>query len=116
MPATSLPASASERQYDAWHSPDATRVTYFCFNASEPWSSTGVIPSFEMNVNNDDDAQTRATSSTASACARKPPSWPPYCDGNARPANPPSRQASQLFQGYSSFSSAAAAFGAMCVS
>jgi hypothetical protein len=36
-------------------------------STSEPWSSTGVIASFEMNVNSDDDAQTRATSSTASA-------------------------------------------------
>ena len=31
------------------------------------------MPSFEMNVNSDDDAQTRATSSTAIACARIPP-------------------------------------------
>ena len=72
-------------------------------------------PSFEMNVNSDDEAQTRATSSTAIACARrrhlgrrKPP-------GNASPANPASRQAVQLAAGNSSRSSAAAAFGAMRV-
>ena len=34
-----------------------------------------------MNVNSDDDAQTRATSSTAIACARIPPPWPPYVLG-----------------------------------
>ncbi len=64
-----------------------------------------------MNVNSDDDAQTRATSSTAIACARIPPPWPPYSSGNARPANPASRHASQLAHGYSSCSSASAAFG-----
>ena len=69
-----------------------------------------------MNVNSDDDAQTRATSSTAIAWARIPPPCPPYSSGNARPAKPASRHASQLAHGYSSCSSASAALGAMCSS
>src|SRR5262245_26902798 len=113
MPATSLPASDSERQYDAWHSPDAARGTYFCWSSSTPWSSRAVRPSLVMNVNSDDDAQTRATSSTQIAWASAPPPCPPSSSGNGSPANPASRHAYHDAHGYSSRSSAVAAFGAM---
>ena len=68
-----------------------------------------------MNVNSDDDAQTRAPPprprSRGRGCRRP---GRRTCSGNASPAKPASRHAFQLAHGYSSRSSAPAAFGAMC--
>ena len=68
-----------------------------------------------MNVNSDDDAQTRATSSTAIACARSRHPARRTPPGTRARRNPASRHASQLAAGYSSRSSAAAAFGAIAL-
>ena len=66
-----------------------------------------------MNVNSDDDAHTRATSSTAIAWARMPPPWPPYSSGNAQAREAGVAPRVPAAHGYSSRSSASAAFGAI---
>src|SRR5262245_18651854 len=81
MFATSLPASGSERQYLPWNSPDATRGTYRSWSSELPCLRIGVIASFEMMTNNDEDAQTRATSSTSRANVNVSAPSPPNDSG-----------------------------------
>ena len=89
MPATSLPGfdfgEAVRRLRVAGRDP--RRRSAAC-SSSEPWSSTGVIASFEMNVNSDDDAQTRATSSTADRVREDPAALAAVLLGEREPGEP----------------------------
>ena len=111
------PASASERQYDAWHSPAATRVTYFALSSSEPWSSTG---GHRQLRDEREQRRRRADPRDLLHCDRVGEDAAALAAVRLRETQAPrsraSRHASQLAHGYSSRSSAAAAFGAMCSS
>src|SRR3954464_12425140 len=91
--ATSEPASASDRQYEACDSPDAIRGRYSDLSSSEPQFMTGIIPSFDISIINDVDAQARDSSSTMIAWVTGSAPAPPYSTGMPRAGSSIDRQA-----------------------
>ena len=79
--ATSLPASASDRQYEPCDSPLATRGRYSRLSSSLAKLVIGSVDSFEISSIKLVDAHTRASSSAAIACVTRSAPAPPYSTG-----------------------------------
>ena len=64
--------------------PSASGRRYFCFSSSEPARISGVLPSLLAPGISEEEAQTRATSSTTMALATASAPTPPYSSGHVR--------------------------------
>ncbi len=107
----SEPPPGSVRQKLAPACPAATRGTTCCCKPSDPNHTSGVRAAHGMNITNEEEPQTRATSSTANTCDIRSPSPPPRRSGNGNPFRPMSRNASMDATGNRASSSTEKACG-----
>src|SRR6476620_11413497 len=114
--AASLPASRSESAYDAIASPEAMDGSTCFLRSSEPDRISPIVPSLLTAGINDDDAQTRATSSITMQVATESAPWPSHSSGTCTAEKPDSLSALSASSGKRGFSSTSAAYGAISFS
>ena len=111
--ATSLPASASDRQYDPCDSPLATRGRYVRLSSSVPKLVIGSVDSFEISSMRLVDAHTRASSSAAIAWVTRSAPAPPCSTGRPSAGSSIVTRAWNASQSYRARWSVSAARGAI---
>ena len=116
MPAASLPASGSDRQYENIDSPLATFGRYARLSSEEADSSSGIVPSLLTAGISDDEAQARATSSMTIAVASASAPAPSYSSGTCAAWKSEATNASYASCGNRACASTSAAAGATLAS
>ena len=91
--------------------PSASGRRYFCFSSSEPARISGVLPSLLAPGISEDEAQTRATSSTTMALASASAPTPPYSSGTCGAWKSEATSASWAAVGKDAVRSTSAAYG-----